>query len=197
MANHRRSVCHAHGQVSGWLPGSATIAFQDNDRLQFVVAIPQQISEAAGVISNRCVVQISGTLESNLVVSLHTSNPSVLNAPSSVTIPAGQTWAGFNVTPANDSQVNAPRPVTVTAQAPGWIDGTGTVTVVDDETPEEPFRAEPVEPCRQPTVEPAALMEIRSCNLIANGDFDCETSPAGPRKASPTIRMAAVLSSAL
>src|SRR5213594_4130136 len=115
----------------------------DNDGLIFLVSVPEQVSEAAGVISNRCAVQIAGTLQSNLVVSLHTSDPSTLSAPSSVTIPLGQTSATFNLTVSNDSQANGSRSVSLTAQASGWIDGTATVTVVDDETPAEPFEPSP------------------------------------------------------
>jgi uncharacterized repeat protein (TIGR01451 family) len=119
--------------VAGWTDGSTTITVLDNENYNLTVVLPAQIAEADGVITNGGSVSISGTLSSNLVVSLASSDTTELIVPASATIVAGQTSAAFNLTAIDDGVTDGPQLVTVTASAGGFTNGTATVTVLDSD----------------------------------------------------------------
>ena len=53
--------------------------------------------------------------------------------PATVTIPAGQTSASFNVTMHDDHVIEGNRPIAVTAQMDNWTSGSATMTDIDDD----------------------------------------------------------------
>ncbi len=58
-----------------------------------------------------------------------------MTVPTSVTIPANQASAAFLVTAVDDTLVDGTQGVTVTASATGYVSGSGSVNVTDDEGP--------------------------------------------------------------
>ena len=119
--------------VTGWTDGSATITVLDNENFNLTVVLPAQVAEGDGVIANGGSVNISGTLSSNLVVSLVSSDTTELIVPASATILAGQTSAAFNLTVVDDAAMDGPQPATVTASAVGFNNGSATTTVLDND----------------------------------------------------------------
>jgi hypothetical protein len=125
--------------VPNWVSGSTPVTVQDNEVPELILFIfgsqdqNGSIAEGNGFLSSAGRVQIPGALPTNLVISLVSSNPSLLSVTNSVTIPAGSTLVSFPVTVANDDETNGTRFVTVTASAPGFISDFVTIGILDDE----------------------------------------------------------------
>ena len=119
--------------VTNWTDGSATVNVLDNENTSLVVTLPSSASEGAGVLSAAGQVTLSGTVLSNLVVNLVSSDTSMLTVPASVTIPAGQSSAKFDLTVVNDTTPNGTRQASVTASAAGFTSGSGSMSVLDDD----------------------------------------------------------------
>ncbi len=122
--------------VANWTPATVTVIVSDNESNALLLSfIAPQILESVGVQPNWGAVILAGTLPTNLVVALGSSDTTELIVPSTVTIPAGQLAAAFNVAVLNDSLVDGTQLVTVTATAPGLQSASNSVSVLDDETP--------------------------------------------------------------
>ena len=66
-----------------------------------------------------------------MVVQLSSSDTTGLTVPATVTIPAGQTSATFDVTMHDNGVIDGNRPITVTAQMDNWTSGSATMTDID------------------------------------------------------------------
>jgi len=102
------------------------------DRL--TVQMPATITEGAGVLTNWGNVFLSHTPTNSVVITLLSSKPLKAAVPSSVTVPAGQTNAFFNLIIGEDALLDGSRPAEITASAPAWADGVTVLTVNDNET---------------------------------------------------------------
>ncbi len=102
--------------------------------LPFSVALPPRATEGDGLLAGQGQVAIPAAVATNQAVNLASSNPRKVTVPSSVTIPAGQTNAAFDLTVLDDRLLDGTQPVTITASAPGWLDGSATMLVDDAET---------------------------------------------------------------
>jgi len=107
-----------------------------------MVAVPPQVTEGDGTLTNAGRIAISGVLSNDLEVALASGDTTELSVPASVTILAGQSNALFSLTVADDAQPDGAQTVDVTAEAPGFAGGTGTVQVLDNEPP-VPFNPSP------------------------------------------------------
>ena len=76
-------------------------------------------------------IQLGGTLASDPVVSLASSDATQLGVPATVTIPAGQTSATFNVTLLDNGLRTGPQTEQVTATAAGLPAASGSIVVND------------------------------------------------------------------
>jgi len=121
--------------VQNWTDGGATITVLDNESLNLTVTLPASALESTGVLANAGAVGISGTLPTNLVVSLASDAPGRLTVPLTATIPAGQQSGAFSLTLVDNSIHDGNQIVTVTASASGFINGSAPVVVVDDDLP--------------------------------------------------------------
>ena len=84
-----------------------------------------------------------------LEVTLTNGDPTETDAPLTVIIPAGQSSVTVDVPPVDDPIVDGPQISTITATAPGFVDGTQDVTVEDDDSlllTIEPGPNQPVDP---------------------------------------------------
>ncbi|HWN93701.1 MAG TPA: M36 family metallopeptidase [Methylomirabilota bacterium] len=129
--------------VENWTNGSRLITVLDNETLNLTVTLPSSAIEFLGILTNAGAVQLTGTLPTNLTVSLLSSDLSEANVPPTATILAGQISGAFNITLVDDLLVDGGQPATVTASAAGWVSGFGTMTVLDDESPPVPFNPAP------------------------------------------------------
>jgi autotransporter-associated beta strand protein len=114
-------------QMDNWPTVPATISILDDDAT-IAVSLPGSAWEgqtAAGTVT------IGGTLTTPLTVNLASGDTTLLTLPATVTIPAGQTTAGFTATLPDNGVHEGPKPVTVTASASGLTTGTTSITVDD------------------------------------------------------------------
>ena len=87
------------------------------------------MSEIAGGNGVSATVQRTNTdLSQALTVNLQSSDTTEATVPLSIVIPAGATSAGFLVMPADDSLLDGPQTLQITASAPGFIYSSSTLT---------------------------------------------------------------------
>ena len=115
--------------VENWTSGSATINVLDGDHTMTVM-LPTSGWEGQ-TLSGAGTIQIGGTLTTDLVVSLASSDTTQLSVPATVTIPAGQLSANFDVTLVDNGLRTGPQSETLTATASGLPTAVGSM-VVDD-----------------------------------------------------------------
>ncbi|MDB6123972.1 MAG: hypothetical protein JWQ71_2965 [Pedosphaera sp.] len=168
----RNIIITAH--VMNWTDGIANVLVHDNESTNLVVHLPAQAHESSGTLTNAASVAISGTLTSNLVVSL-TTDATELVVPPTVTILAGQTTASFNITPVDDNQPDGVQSVIVTASAPAFASGQSAINIIDNQTPPAPINLLP------PHLSTNNPMPVRlswspglgeGVEYIANGGFE-------------------------
>lgn len=110
---------------------SVTVLDADTPQLSLLVASGALVEGGTSTAS----VTREGDLTQPLVVALATPAAGQLNLPGSLTIPANQTTASFNVLAVDDYYVESPRTYTITASAPGHGSAFVVVTVADDDLP--------------------------------------------------------------
>ncbi len=129
--------------IQNWTNGSALITVLDNENTDLIVTLPANAREGDGVLVNAGVVNISGTLPTNLVVALASDDITELVVPPTATILAGQTSGMFNLTVVDDLNVDGAQIVHVTASAGGFAGGSRVITIYDNESPPVPANPSP------------------------------------------------------
>lgn len=94
---------------------------------------PSSVVESTGAAAATGTVTRTGDLTSSLLVSLTSSDETEGTVPLSVTIPANEAAVAFDVAAVDDTLLDGPQTVTLTASAGGFADATATLTVTDDE----------------------------------------------------------------
>lgn len=104
-----------------------------------VTTTPQSFSESAGAdAATGTVTRNGGSNDSELVVTLSSSDTGEATVPVEVTIPAGQDSAPFSIDAVDDSDVDGTQTVTLTASATGYSAANVDVDVTDDDVPNVP-----------------------------------------------------------
>jgi hypothetical protein len=174
--------------VTNWTDGQATITLQYGGNTNLTVTLPTQARENNGLLANAGLVQIAGILPTNLVVSLMSGNTNKVLVPGSVTIPAGQTSGPFNLTMAAGNPPFTPLAVSVNASATGFVDGSSSMNVIDNQTPPPPFNPSPANFSTANPVNGVVLswspglaegVEYVTNGGFESGDFTNWTSAAG------------------
>ncbi|MFK7838514.1 MAG: Ig-like domain-containing protein [Sulfitobacter sp.] len=106
-----------------------------------------EIAAGAIVETGSTIVTVTRSTGTNgdLDVTLMSGDVTEINSPGVVTIPDGRASVTVELTAADDAVADGTVTTTVTASATGFIDGTDTIDVVDDETAPPPPAA-PAEP---------------------------------------------------
>lgn len=92
------------------------------------------ISESAGIAATTATVTRNSGTSGALTVNLSSDDTSEATVPATVTIPAGQASATFDMDAIDDAILDGTRTVTITATAAGHDSDTDTVDVTDNET---------------------------------------------------------------
>ncbi len=129
--------------VQNWTDGNDAISIQYLQSSNLTLILPAQARESNGLLTNAGSISIAGTLSTNLVVSLFSSNTAKLLLPASVAILAGQTSAVFNLTTVSGNPPSAPIMVGVAATAPGFTPAAAAINIIDNQTPPAPFAPYP------------------------------------------------------
>ncbi|MGE5841764.1 MAG: hypothetical protein ACM335_05770, partial [Deltaproteobacteria bacterium] len=103
------------------------------DLISMSVVLPPFVTEGEGVLVGKGALILKEALKKDLVVTLTSSNPSELSVPGRVTVPAGQTSASFDLTVQDDTLLDGPQAVRVSAFAVGYVPAGATVEVDDNE----------------------------------------------------------------
>ncbi|HPA20868.1 MAG TPA: InlB B-repeat-containing protein [Verrucomicrobiae bacterium] len=98
------------------------------------VVLPEEVTEGDGVLAGQGSVIITPAPGTNLAVSLTSSDTGEALVPTSVMVPAGQTNVVFDITVVDDGELDGTQMATINASAAGYIDGSATVAVHDNET---------------------------------------------------------------
>ena len=130
------------GQLGDGTFGSQNIPVQtlgssENEPLDLItlsVVLPPAAAEGDGVLVGKAAVIIKEALKGDLVVTLTSSNPSEVSVPGRMIIPAGQTSASFDLTVWDDTLVDGPQAIRVTAFALGYVPAGATMEIDDNET---------------------------------------------------------------
>ena len=110
----------------------AQVAFTVPATLSLLVPLTQVREDA---VTFRASLTRNGDRTQPLMVTLSSSLPGELTVPASVTIPAGQATAEFEVRPRTDGAVDGPKVVILTATATGFPAASRQVTVLDVDFP--------------------------------------------------------------
>ncbi len=154
--------------VANWSQGGGFITVLDNESTAITVTLPPETIETAGTLANAGTVRLSGTLPTNLVVTLLSGDANALAVPPTVTVTAGQTAAPFDLTFFDNATAGGSQTVAVTASAGGFTGGTAGILIVDDETPPVPFKPSPP----HLGVDVPLTPRLSWSDLIQNGGFE-------------------------
>ncbi len=117
----------------GYLFRTGLIQVHDNETATLTLDIPANATEGDGTISGQGIVSVSPAVDEDVVVFLQSDDTSELMVPESVTIPAGQTSAAFDLSIVDDNVIDGSQEVMVSAFVEGWGAGSDTMTVTDDD----------------------------------------------------------------
>jgi uncharacterized repeat protein (TIGR01451 family) len=120
--------------VTALLPGgetsSASMSIFDKETAVLQVTVPTPVIKGQGVVWGT--VQVSAPVAADVSVTLSSDATNLLQVPSSVIIPTGQTSTVFQTTILTDGRINGGQTVTVTAHVQNWTGGTTAVAVQDN-----------------------------------------------------------------
>jgi hypothetical protein len=115
--------------VPGWTSVTRDFTVTDDESNTLTLIATSLIEGGSSTLS----LYTGGTLPSDVVVTLTSSDPSRLSVPATVTIPGGASFVGISVTAANNTATDGMQSITVTASAPGMASGSAKVTVFDND----------------------------------------------------------------
>ncbi len=93
------------------------------------------IKETASANTLRPTLTRTGSLNTPLTVGLASSDPAEADVPAAVTFPTGRRSIRFSVTPVHDGIVDGDQPVTLSAEATGYLPADLNITVIDTDRP--------------------------------------------------------------
>ncbi len=118
----------------GFISGRNSLLVQDNETAALALTVPAVVRETDGTLAGQGRLGVSLAPAVDIIVALTSSDPSEVQVPAAVVIPAGRTNATFDLTVVRDYQIDGTQSATITAHVPGWTDATGTITVLDAES---------------------------------------------------------------
>jgi hypothetical protein len=121
----------ATASAPGFIDGSGSIIVHDNESAFLSVLLPASTAESSAPVTGS--VLVTPAPIHDVVVQLYSDDLSEATVPATVTINAGQTSASFNLSPVNDTLIDGPQAIHITAQVSGWTTGSSSIIVNDDE----------------------------------------------------------------
>ena len=119
--------------IPGQAPAYGMINLLDDETFELTLDTPGTAMEASGGYSVSAGVLLNRPAEYDMVVDLHSSDTSEITVPWTVTIPAGQTRADFNIQVIDDTLFDDTQIVTISAQAPGAQSSDTVISLQDNE----------------------------------------------------------------
>jgi len=143
------------GSAAGWISGLDSMNVSDDDSLSLfadhiyievdygggggaqpitVTITPASATEGDAPLVGQGEVRIPAALGSNLQVTLLSVDPTEVTVPATATITVGNTFATFDITVENDTEVDGTQTAIVTGAAAGWISGLDSMDITDNES---------------------------------------------------------------
>ena len=126
--------------VSAWSPdvdlGTAEAAMTIHDDESAVLSLeilPASAAEGDGILTSQGVVTVSAAPDADVTVSVSSDDPGEASVAGSVVIPNGETGSTFDLTIVDDTAIDGPQTVTLTAHVENWTDGADAISVLDNE----------------------------------------------------------------
>jgi len=117
--------------ATNYSTGQATILVYSTNTATLTVTLPATTTKNAGTLVNAGQVGVSSAVAIDYPVTLTSSDPTKLTVPATISIPAGQTSAVFNLNIVDDTIIDGPQTVGVTASVPNWTSGSDSITILD------------------------------------------------------------------
>jgi lysophospholipase L1-like esterase len=134
MVNTGR-VAFISAYATSYSSAQASIAVHNTDVFHPMhLSIPAAATEGDGTLAGAGNVSVSPTPTNDLVVNLASGNTGKVTVPATVTIPAGQSNAAFDLTIVDNSLLDGDQIVFVTAAALHYTNTQAAMTVHDNET---------------------------------------------------------------
>ena len=118
-------------RVTGWTGGSAALAVKDDDRYGLTLTLAPLAREGEGTLPGAGKVSVPVPFSEDVVVTLASDDPGEAAVPGTVTIPAGETAAVFDIFPVRDDLLDDAQSVRISATSPGFRGDEGAITVLD------------------------------------------------------------------
>ncbi|MEL6106145.1 MAG: choice-of-anchor Q domain-containing protein [Planctomycetota bacterium] len=120
---------------SGLVPRPVDLTVFDDEPATFTLLVDSPvINEGTGPDAATVTVRRNVDLDSDLVVSLVSDDETELLVPPTVTIPAGDLEASFEVSTQNDFLIDGTQAASIIASATDWTSGSVAIDVEDDDT---------------------------------------------------------------
>lgn len=158
--------------VHGWTAGSDSVNVFDNEDRVLRFRLPFVLTEGAGTLTNSGEVYLSGTLETNLMVSLYSSNAPALLPLGPVTIPAGQTNALFPIQVGDNAILDGIRFVALAATASVFSNAVSSIILLDNDQPPQPANPYPPDDATNWALNTHLAWNASEGELIVNGGFE-------------------------
>ena len=97
-----------------------------------IVTVPGDAMEGDGTVT--ATIAIPTPLGDDLVIQLSSSDPLRASVPVTLTIPAGQTSATLPIAIVDNTLLDGPKAVVISATAADYVAGASTIAVHDNET---------------------------------------------------------------
>ena len=117
----------------GYSNDTAAIVVHDNETATLGVQLPASAKEGNGVLVGQGIVTSSQPTDRPVAISLTSSDTTEATVPATVTLSAGQTNASFNITIVNDTEIDGPQSVYISAYVQNWTGASNKMTVTDNE----------------------------------------------------------------
>lgn len=114
--------------------GTGSFTVGDNEATAVSLVLPASLNENSSSSLGQARVQVADAPTADLLISLTSSQPTHLTVPATVVVPAGLTSVGFVLTAPQNTLLEGPQNVVITATLAGSTPATGTVQVVDNES---------------------------------------------------------------
>lgn len=109
------------------------MTIQDDETATLSLTLPPTLTEGQSTSSGQAIVHLAQAALIDVTVSLQSSLPEYVTVPASVTIPAGQTNAGFTLNAPQNSKIEDLHQIEITASYSDAVPATASLNVLDDE----------------------------------------------------------------
>ncbi len=113
-----------------------TLTIVDDEGPSLTVRLDRDLVDEGLAVAAQGTVSRNGATTAPLVVTLQSSDPTEATVPPSVTIPAGQAQAAFNIASIADGLTDGAQRAVILATAAGFTPGSATLTVSDLDLPD-------------------------------------------------------------